>query len=195
MLNQLLFPILLGLTPSLASICESSELPHIGHADKAEYSVMLAFESTPEARPLVNLADTLPVDDAPDLSLPLLRSAEVMPSFPCSTLSSLDRKAASAAENQEFSACGEREMLNFLSQNIRYPEESRKDSVQGRVIIQFVVETDGSRSGIRALRAPTPELGKEAERVIELMPRWQPGYQAGVLARVQFNLPIVFRLE
>ena len=85
-------------------------------------------------------------------------------------------------------------LLKFLSENIHYPEEAKKEGIEGRVYVTFVVEKDGSISGVRVLRDIGGGCGEEAVRVVETMPKWKPGLQRGVPVRVQFNLPVNFKL-
>ena len=86
-------------------------------------------------------------------------------------------------------------MLGFISRNIHYPEEAKKDGIQGRVFIGFVIEEDGSVSNVRNLRGVDSELDAEAMRVVESMPKWKPGMQRGQAVRVSYILPIVFKLQ
>jgi TonB family protein len=83
----------------------------------------------------------------------------------------------------------------FLAKNIRYPAEARSNGVQGRVIISFVVETDGSLSNLRIARGIGHGADEEAVRVLALSPNWQPGIQNGKKVRVAYSVPISFTLE
>jgi TonB family protein len=85
---------------------------------------------------------------------------------------------------------------DYLSSNIKYPETEKKKGITGIVYVTFVVEKDGSISGVRVLRGVPngPNLDAEAVRVISSMPKWQPGMQDGKPVRVQFNIPIHFTL-
>ncbi|MBG0783355.1 MAG: TonB family protein [Bacteroidales bacterium] len=86
-------------------------------------------------------------------------------------------------------------MMNFLANNISYPEQARRDTIQGRVFVNFVVEADGSVSNVKILRGIGGGCDQEAKRVVELMPKWTPGYQRGQAVRVSFNLPVRFALN
>ena len=83
----------------------------------------------------------------------------------------------------------------FLAKNIRYPVEAQKNGIQGRVICQFIVETDGSISSVQVVRSIGPLLDAEACRVIYSMPKWIPGKQRGQIVRVKYTLPIIFKLS
>ncbi|MDA3943162.1 MAG: M56 family metallopeptidase [Bacteroidetes bacterium] len=86
-------------------------------------------------------------------------------------------------------------MMNFLADNINYPEQARRDSIQGRVFVNFVIEKDGTVSNVTILRGIGGGCDEEAKRVVKLMPKWTPGYQRGQAVRVSFNLPIKFMLN
>lgn len=90
---------------------------------------------------------------------------------------------------------GSDSLLDYLSKNVRYPEACLKDSIQGRVIVSFVVERDGSLSNVEVVRYAHELLDAEALRVVKAMPKWTPGRQRGVTVRVQYRIPVNFRLE
>ena len=90
---------------------------------------------------------------------------------------------------------GMKAFSNFLSTNVRYPADSRNKGIQGRVIISFVVEKDGSLSGIRVVRGVADDIDKESVRVLGLSPKWIPGTQNGHLVRVEYTVPINFTLN
>ncbi len=85
-------------------------------------------------------------------------------------------------------------LMEYLSKNIKYPPVAEENGVQGRVILQFVVERDGSITDVKVLKSVDPSLDKEAIRVVKSMPRWIPGKQNGQAVRVKFTLPVTFRL-
>lgn len=90
---------------------------------------------------------------------------------------------------------GMQELMKYLQKNINYPRVSRDNGSQGKVIVNFVVETDGSITDVQVLKSSgDPLLDKEAIRVVEAMPKWKPGNQAGKAVRVRFTLPVQFRL-
>ncbi len=82
----------------------------------------------------------------------------------------------------------------FLARNTVYPAAMRANNVQGKVIVTFVVEKDGSLSNVRALRGPGYGANEEAVRVVSLSPKWTPGNQNGRAVRVQFTTSIMFSL-
>ena len=85
-------------------------------------------------------------------------------------------------------------MLEYLRKNIKYPVEAIKNGAQGRVIVQFVVNKDGSIVDANVVKSVSPELDAEALRVVQSMPKWIPGEQRGEKVRVQFTLPVQFKL-
>ena len=90
---------------------------------------------------------------------------------------------------------GTAELMKWLQKNIKYPSISQENGVQGRVIVQFVVNRDGSIVDPVVLRSVDPYLDKEALRVVSAMPKWKPGEQRGKPVRVKFTLPVQFRLQ
>lgn len=90
---------------------------------------------------------------------------------------------------------GQAELMSYLGKNIKYPTIAQENGTQGRVIIQFVVERDGSITDVRVARGVDPYLDKEAVRVVQHMPKWIPGKQNGKAVRVKFTVPVMFRLQ
>ena len=90
---------------------------------------------------------------------------------------------------------GMKEMLKFLQENVKYPENAMKNNVQGRVIVQFVVEKDGTPTEFKVARSVDPDLDAEALRVLQTMPKWKPGMQRGKIVRVKFTVPVSFKLQ
>lgn len=90
---------------------------------------------------------------------------------------------------------GMKEMLKFLQENVKYPENAMKNNVQGRVIVQFVIEKDGTPTEFKVLRSVDPDLDAEALRVMKAMPKWKPGMQKGQVVRVKFTVPVSFKLQ
>lgn len=90
---------------------------------------------------------------------------------------------------------GMAECMKFLSKNIKYPKEAQKNGEQGRVVLQFVVDRDGSITDVEVARSVSPSIDKEAIRVIKKMPKWTPGTLHEKPVRVRYTLPIMFRLN
>ena len=85
-------------------------------------------------------------------------------------------------------------LFEYLQQNVKYPEDAKKQKIEGRVIATFVVETDGSVSSVEVVKPAFPSLDAEAVRLLSAMPKWIPGKQNGKVVRVKFTVPISFNL-
>ena len=109
----------------------------------------------------------------PEVATKVFDVVEEMPSFP----------GGSAA------------LMSYLNGNTKYPVVAQENGVQGKVIISFVVERDGSISDVKVARSVDPSLDREAQRVVKSMPRWTPGKQNGQTVRVKYTVPVVFRLQ
>ena len=92
-------------------------------------------------------------------------------------------------------AGGMEAMSQYLAENIQYPEQAKNDGVEGRVMVGFVVEKDGSITDAEVLRGIGGGCDEEALRVVNAMPNWTPGKQNGEAVRTRFNLPVVFKLQ
>lgn len=90
---------------------------------------------------------------------------------------------------------GSAALFEYLSSTVKYPADAEKKKVEGRVLVTFVVEQDGSISDITVVRKVFPSLDAEAVRVIAGMPRWKPGMQSGKVVRVKYTVPMTFRLK
>jgi protein TonB len=97
--------------------------------------------------------------------------------------------------NEEKKLCADKKMLNYLYKNIRYPNKARKQEIEGTAIVRFVIEKDGTIEDIKVLRGLSKEISAVCKNLVEKMPKWTPGYKNGKPVRVQFNLPIKFRLK
>jgi len=85
-------------------------------------------------------------------------------------------------------------LFEYMQNNVNYPKEAQKQKIEGRVIVSFIVEKDGSISDVHPLTAVHPLLDKEAMRLVNEMPRWKPGTEKGKAVRVSFALPVSFKL-
>ena len=86
-------------------------------------------------------------------------------------------------------------LYSYLAANIHYPEQAKKDGIQGRVFVRFTVEADGSIADAKVMRGIGGGCDEEALRVVQAMPRWKPGTKDGHPVRVQYNIPIYFKLN
>ncbi|MCR4921854.1 MAG: energy transducer TonB [Bacteroidaceae bacterium] len=107
----------------------------------------------------------------------------------------LDNQLFGVVEESAQFPGGDEACLKWLSEHIKYPSICREQGVQGRVIVSFVVNKDGSIADVKTLRSPDENLAKEAERLVKIMPKWKPARQGNKTMRSRFQLPIQFRLE
>ena len=121
------------------------------------------------------------------------------------SLSAQENKTASAQtdssrifvdyeENAQFPG-GDMACKKWIQEHIKYPEGCRSDSIQGRVVVSFIVERDGSLDSIKVVRSPHPALSEEAIRLVSEMPRWKPARYYNKTIRSRFFLPVIFRLH
>lgn len=114
-----------------------------------------------------------PAEEKPEVENKVFEVVEQMPSFPG----------------------GPSALMKYLSENIKYPVVAQENGVQGRVVVSFVVERDGSITDVKVARSVDPSLDREAMRVVRSMPHWIPGKQNGSAVRVKYNVPVSFRLQ
>ncbi|MFT0160870.1 energy transducer TonB [Bacteroides thetaiotaomicron] len=148
----------------LFSNCANKKTDKV-QSDTEKADTVVAAEPDKPAEPQVEVAITETKGDS------IYSVVETMPDFPG----------------------GQKELLSFLSRNIKYPTKAIESKIQGRVIVQFVVNKDGSISNAKIVRSVDPDLDKEALRVINSMPQWKPGMQKGEPVSVKYTVPIVFR--
>ena len=90
---------------------------------------------------------------------------------------------------------GDKALMNWLSENVIYPDSAKKYEIQGKVIVNFIVQLDGSIDSVRVVESVHPILDKEAVRLVKSMPRWKPGTSRGVNVSSYFTLPVKFVLK
>ena len=106
-----------------------------------------------------------------------------------------DDKIYEVCEQMPIFEGGDAALMKYLTDSVKYPELAKKHGVQGRVVIGFIVEKDGSLTNVKVLRAVDRALDAEALRVVMGMPKWIPGRQNEQRVRVKYNVPVSFRLE
>ena len=89
---------------------------------------------------------------------------------------------------------GPEKMFEFIADNLRWPGDD-DSCIQGRVVVSFIVEKDGSLTDVKVVRSLDPSFDKEAVRIVKSMPKWEPGMWNGKPARVNYSIPIRFRLR
>jgi protein TonB len=90
---------------------------------------------------------------------------------------------------------GSKALMEYLDKNIKYPVSAQKNLIEGRVILQFIVDKEGRLSDIKVAKSVDASLDAEAVRVVKAMPRWNPGTQQGKAVKVRYTLPVTFRLN
>jgi TonB family protein len=91
--------------------------------------------------------------------------------------------------------CSDIALIKYIQQNIQYPLSARKKKMGGTVVVQFTVNADGSVSDEKVVKSVDPALDEEALRLIKNMPAWAPGRQGGKAIRVQYTVPVRFKLQ
>ena len=117
----------------------------------------------------------------------IFKIVEQMPMFPGCENQGLDKDG--------LKQCAEKKMLEYIYGNVKYPAIARENGVEGKAIVAFVVEKDGSITDAKVVRGPQAGLSEEALRVVNSFPKWIPGKQRGQPVRVSFVLPVQFKLE
>ena len=107
----------------------------------------------------------------------------------------IENKVFVAVEEKPEYPGGNIALLKFIGEHLVYPEDARKNNIQGRVILKFVVNPDGSVDRIEILRGVDPLLDNEAIRVVNTLPKFRPGKQGGIPVSVWFTLPVHFKIK
>ena len=115
---------------------------------------------------------------------------EIVPTTNDNTIKNID----SVDEKPSFPG-GESAMKSYLNSNVKYPAAAQENGIQGRVIVQFIIEKDGSISDVKISRSVDPSLDREALRVVKAMPKWNPGKLNGTVVRVKSEVPVAFGLR
>ena len=105
-----------------------------------------------------------------------------------------EMKTYMVIEDQPEFPGGEMAMLQFMAENLVYPESCKEQKIQGRVMVTFVVAKDGSVTETEVVKSVNPEIDAEALRVVNSMPKWKPGKQNGKEVRVKMTVPVIFKL-
>ena len=116
----------------------------------------------------------------------VFRVVEDMPRFPgCEEIT---------GTAQDHRNCWQKKMREFIHSNMNYPNDAREEGIEGTVVINFIINKDGSISEAKSVRALHDSLEAEGLRIVSMMPNWVAGMQRENLVRVSFNLPIKFKL-
>ena len=90
---------------------------------------------------------------------------------------------------------GEDSLARYLIRNLKYPRVAAENGIQGMTVLKFVIERDGAISNVNLVRDIGGGCGQEAKRLVEAMPKWTPGLKNGKSVRVQYQIPVRFKLE
>ena len=116
----------------------------------------------------------------------VFKVVESMPRFP---------GCEDESDRQKRDECSKEKLFMFVAENVQYPKAAKDKGIEGTAVIEFIIEKDGKVSNAKILRDPGEGTGKEALRVVNLMPDFIPGTQRGKKVRVQYTLPIKFKLD
>lgn len=144
-----------------------------------------------EEEPTDELSDDELMPDKPDTELKTTDEDEVRPDINKEELDAMDQKVVE--QLPEFPG-GAVAMMKWLTKNLRYPSSARVRKIQGRVVTQFIVNTDGSLSDLKVVESAEPSLDNEALRVLRMMPHWKAGQTDNKPCRTMVCIPIVFKL-
>jgi TonB family protein len=92
-------------------------------------------------------------------------------------------------------AGGDAQLMEYIRNNIKYPEMSKEQGIQGKVIVNFIVHEDGNITSVKVVKSLSKECDAEAIRIFSNMPKWKPGMQNGRAVKTQMNVPINFKLD
>ena len=90
---------------------------------------------------------------------------------------------------------GDKAVLEFIKRNMSYPKSAKGKGIEGRVVVSFYVETDGSLTNLSIAKSSDSRLNKEALRIIKKMPKWEPGQLGGKIVRMKYFQTIVFKCK
>lgn len=141
-------------------------------------SSIVADVAATSAAPVKAVAEAQPAADAPEAVVPVP-----------------DDKVYDVVEQQPEFPGGPSAMAKWFGDNIKYPAEAAKQGIEGRVIVQFVVGSDGTVGDVKLMRPVNPLLDQEALRVINAMPKWTPGKHDGKPVAVKYTIPVTFRQD
>ena len=161
-------------------------------------ALALSAFATPEivspVQDVVSKFESKGTDTSADLQAIGKFSTEIMGEVQNAATANEDTIYGKVDKNAEYPG-GTEALMKFIMTNLKYPEECRKQGIQGRVVISFVVNKDGSIVDLETVRSPHPALAEEGLRVVKSMPKWEPAKENGKVVRSRFNIPIMFRLD
>lgn len=153
-----------------------------------------------EAKAVVGITDSVSVPSSRSVPTTTDKPVQQVPKATVRSRSSSDSQTASSfkvydvVDEMPLFPGGPAALFEYLSRNIKYPVVAEENGVQGRVVVTFIVESNGSISDVQVINSVDPSLDREAIRVVKSMPRWIPGKQSGVPVRVKYTVPVTFWL-
>lgn len=170
--------------------------------DDIEIDTLVFKDQLIEEKPVIEATIPVKKEATPMVQPPLPKPKKVVPDEIFKIVQEMPRFPGCeqvTGSNTEKKQCADKKLLEFIYKNIKYPAIARENGVEGVCVIQFVVEKTGEISGAKLVRDIGGGCGTESLRVVKLMDSkkmvWEPGRQRGEVVRVQFNLPVKFRLE
>jgi bla regulator protein BlaR1 len=148
------------------------------------FSFKTSFAEGPEQQSQIIKTESLTTDTIPG---EVFKVAEEMPRFPGCEELKIDQK--------ERETCAQKKMLEFIYSNIKYPKEARELGIQGTAVARFIIGKDGQILAPEIIRSIHSSIDEEVLRIVDEMPDWIPGKEAGKTVNVQFNLPVKFKLD
>ena len=174
--------------PPLKSTIQFTAPEIVDASEITEDDAMKTQDELAESKVQISVATVEGTDDEHGIDIADLEQHKVI-------AEDVENKVFDVVEQQPQFPGGMSELMKFLSDNIVYPQIALESGLQGRVIVQFVVNKNGEIVNIQVVKGVDPFLDKEAVRVINTMPKWIPGKQNGQAVNVKFTLPVNFKLK
>ena len=149
---------------------------------------MISQEELNESKVQISIATVEGVDDPDAVDIAELKEHKVI-------VAAKEEEVFVSVEQMPQFPGGERALLEYLGKSIRYPVAAMENGVEGKVILRFVVNTDGTIGDFTVLQGADSSLNEEAVRVVSEMPQWSPGRQNGRPVRVYYTVPVHFKIN
>ena len=151
--------------------------------------------SSPKWEPGIKDGKPVSVAFSYPVSFHLLIPTEELPKSMDSSAINVSVPFQLVEKKPSFNGSDANEFSKWVNSRLVYPEDAKAKKIQGRVTLQFTIETDGSVTNVTVLKGAYPSLDKEAVRVVSSSPKWEPGIQNGNPVRVTFTFPVIFGLR
>ena len=173
--NKSVAAVVTASVPQDRAVQSEMQSPELAKIEAEATTEAVEVEAEPEDAPAIDEANTeeqVTEETAPQ-SKKVYNSVEQMPEFPG----------------------GQEGLMRYLQQNVQYPPTAVQNNVQGRVIVQFIIDETGQVGDVEVVRSVSEEVDAEAVRVIKSMPKFEPGRQNGEPVAVWYTLPIAFKMQ